>query len=229
MSRPPRISIIMPTRNAADTLPAALNALLPGVEIGLIRDVVISDGGSDDETAKVADAAGAELITGPAGRGGQLARGAIAARGDWLLFLHADTYLSPDWPGAVAAHIQNSTDAAVFRLSFRAKGIAPLLVSGWANLRTRLFDLPYGDQGLLISRTLYDDIGGYPDQPLMEDVSIARALKGKITMLASVANTSADKYVEQGWVRRGARNLLTLARYFLGADPNDLVRSYQKS
>jgi len=102
MSAP--FSIIIPTLNAATQLPATLNALLPGVEAGLVRELIVSDGGSTDETLDIADDAGAEIITGPKGRGGQLRRGAEAARAEWLLFVHADTHLAPDWVLAARYH-----------------------------------------------------------------------------------------------------------------------------
>lgn len=222
------LSIIIPTLNAAQTLPGALAALMPGVEAGLVRELIISDGGSTDATAEIADAAGAVFINGPAGRGGQLARGAGAAQGDWLLFLHADSWLAPGWSAPAGLHMSiNNGSAAVFRLAFRAPGLAPRFVAGWANFRSRFFGLPYGDQGLLISRDLYDAIGGFADIPLMEDVAMIRALRGKITRLDHVVVTGAERYLREGWLRRGARNLLILLKYFAGTDPETLAKSYQ--
>ena len=226
MSAP--FSIIIPTLNAAAELPATLNALLPGLERGLIAEVIISDGGSTDDTCQIADDAGAEIVTGPPGRGGQLRRGADAARGAWLLFLHADTHLTPDWPGVLGTHIARSDAAGTFRLSFRNSDFRGRFTAWFANMRTRMIDLPYGDQALLISRNLYDQIGGYPDQPLMEDVEIARALRGRITLFEAYVSTSPDRYVRDGWIKRGLRNLWTLARYRLGASPKELAKRYHK-
>nr|MBC6967989.1 hypothetical protein [Roseobacter litoralis] len=100
-------------------------------------------------------------------------------------------------------------------------------VAGWANLRSRC-GLPYGDQGLLLPQTLYREVGGYPDQPLMEDVAIALALKGKLAPIEAVAQTSATRYQSQGWVRRGSRNLWCLLRYLAGASPVGLAESYRR-
>lgn len=210
------------------TLPPTLDALLPGVEIGLIREVIVIDGGSEDGTRELAADAGARVITSPLGRGQQLSRGAEAARSEWMFFLHADTQPAPDWAAAVAHHIQTAPEAGVFELKFRASGLTPSLVAGWANLRTRLFKLPYGDQGLLISKSLYFEIGGYPGQALMEDVAIARALMGRFRILPVTASTSAEKYISDGWAKRGARNLTMLVRYLLGADPDTLAQRYHK-
>ena len=118
--------------------------------------------------------------------------------------------------------------AAVFRLGFDVDGVMPRFVAGWANLRTALFGLPYGDQGLLIPQHVLDAIGGYPDQPLMEDVAIARRLRGQITRLPLTVRTSAARYRKDGWIRRGGRNLLLLLRYLLGADPASLARAYRR-
>ena len=223
------LSIIIPTWNAGESLALTLGALGPGLEAGWIREVVISDGGSNDATRAIADSAGAIWLTGSAGRGGQLARGAAQAEGRWLLFLHADTYLSEDWPDAVLAHMRDHSDkAGYFRLAFRAEGAMARLVAGWANLRAQRLDVPYGDQGLLIHRDHYARVGGFADIPLMEDVAIARALKGRFMAMEATAFTSAERYEAQGWLRRGVRNLVTLTRYLWGADPEVLARAYRR-
>ncbi len=219
------LSVIIPTRDAGAVLPACLATLFEGVETGLIRELIISDGGSGDGTSDIAEEAGARLITGPPSRGGQLRRGADAASGAWLLFLHADTRLSPGWTEAVRAQMADSRPAW-FRLRFDDGSLPARLVAGWANLRARVLALPYGDQGLLIARSEYDAVGGYPDIPLMEDVAMARRLGRRMRGMPATALTSAERYRRDGWLRRGARNLTLLARYFAGADPNDLHRGY---
>lgn len=221
------LSIIIPIYNAAPHLATMFGCLFEGLEAGLIREVILSDGGSGDDIEALAAEVGAAFITGPKGRGGQMARGAGAAAGDWLLFLHADTHLQPGWAASVLQHLQSGSErAGYFRLAFRAPGLAPHLVAGWANLRSRLFGLPYGDQGLLISGKALAGIGGYPDLPLMEDVALARLMRGRMVALDAVAATSAERYLDEGWVRRGARNLWTLMRYVKGVSPERLARDY---
>lgn len=224
------ISVIIPTLNAAPVVGRALVSLSPAIIDPILTEVIISDGGSSDDIGEIAEATGARFITGAAGRGRQLAAGAEAARGEWLLFLHADTSLSDDWVEAARLHIGSGPGkAGWFRLAFDAPGFAPKFVAGWANVRSRWLALPYGDQGLLIHRSLYRAAGGFPDIPLMEDVALARALgRRRLSEVGAVARTGADRYAQGGWVRRGARNLLTLTRYFLGASPEALAAAYKK-
>lgn len=222
---PAPLTVVIPTLNAADDLPATASALMPGVAAGLIRALVVSDGGSEDGTLALADALGAVVVSGPAGRGGQIRRGVAAADTDWVLILRADTWPAGDWVAALTAHLAKHPDkAGYFHLRFRAEGIAPRLVEGWANLRSRLFKLPYGDQGLVISRHVMAEVGGMPDLPIMEDVALARALRHRLRPLPALALTSAERYQRAGWLRRGSRNLLTLLRYLAGASPKDLAR-----
>ncbi|MGH1466191.1 MAG: TIGR04283 family arsenosugar biosynthesis glycosyltransferase [Cognatishimia sp.] len=221
------LSIIIPTLDAEEVLAATLMALMEGLSAGLIREVIVSDGGSQDRTLKIADEAGAVVVSGAASRGGQLRRGGEVANADWVMFLHADTCLEPGWSAAVEAHLP-SDKAGYCTLRFADGGWQGRWVARWANMRSALLGLPYGDQGLVMSKQLYQSTGGYQDVPLMEDVAMARALKGQLVVLPIVATTSAERYQRNGWLRRGGRNLWTLARYLLGASPERLVQSYRK-
>ena len=219
------LSVIVPVLDAADDLPALLEGLMAGVEAGLIRELILSDGGSRDGAAQIAKEVGAVWVSGPASRGGQLRRGADAAQGAWLLFLHADTQLPEGWVQAVKAQMADGRPG-YFRLTFDAQGIAPGIVAGWANLRARLLCLPYGDQGLLIARDEYEALGGYQDIPLMEDVAMSRLLGRRLRMMPLALRSSAAKYRRDGWLRRGARNMWLLARYLMGSDPERLRKLY---
>ncbi len=224
---PAPLSIVIPTLNAAARLPGCAASLMEGLDCGLVRELVISDGGSTDATLEIAQQLGATIVSGAPGRGGQLQRGAEAARADWMLFLHADTQLSEGWSDPVSDHIRTNPRAGYFQLGFDAKGFRARFFEVGANLRSRL-GLPYGDQGLLISRGLYRNIGGYEDIPIMEDVAIAKALRGQLRMLAARALTDAGRYQNGGWYRRGIRNMLTLLRYKLGVSPEKLAAYYEK-
>ncbi len=225
---PAPISVIIPTLNATQELLPTLDSLLAGVHDGLVREVVFADGGSDDGIDELAEATGANVVRlEHAGRGGQLRAGADIAKGNWYLFLHADTVLSEDWVQAVRSHLKDPQSAGYFKLRFDSASPFASFVAGWANLRSRVFHLPYGDQGLLIHRDLYRSVGGFPDQPLMEDVEICRRLGRKFKRLPAVAVTSPDRYLRDGWLRRGARNILTLALYLCGWAPERLMVFYR--
>lgn len=221
------LSVVIPTLNAASALPETASALISGLTEGLVGDLVVSDGGSTDATLEVARGLGATVVEGPPGRGGQIARGVEAARADWLLILHADTHLGPSWTDAVWRHIDAGQNVAgYFRLAFRAEGTMPKLVAAGANFRSRWLGLPYGDQGLLVTRRLLDAVGGVPEVPLMEDVILARRLRKLKRPLNAEARTSAERYQSDGWMRRIARNLWTLARFQMGVPPERLTRGY---
>ena len=115
-----------------------------------------------------------------------------------------------------------------FRLAFQTPRLAGRWVAGWANFRARRFSLPYGDQALLVKRTILDAAGGVPDQPLMEDVALARALRGRLACLPVTATTSFVRYERDGVLARGTRNLILLLRYLAGADPVDLAERYRR-
>src|SRR5207237_1239137 len=143
----------------------------------LIREIIVSDGGSRDDTLAIAKRAGARMVTQARGRGGQLCAGAAAASGDWLLFLHADCRPLPGWQQAVLAFIAAPAAeerAAYFDLALDDDGPAARRLERIVAWRCRTLGLPYGDQGLLISRAFYDAVGGFRPLPLMEDVDLAR-------------------------------------------------------
>ncbi len=228
------ISVIIPTFEAERDLAATLTALIDASIEGLLREVIIVDGGSTDATLQIADDAGASVLTTKKGRGHQLACGARKARGDWLLFLHADTILQPDWAVEAAAHIarmqrRGTQGAAAFRFALHAEGLWPRIVEFGVGLRSNLAKLPYGDQGLLISRPFYDQLGGFAEMPLMEDVDMVRRIgRARLTLLPAKAVTSARRYEELGYVRRMARNLFCLGQYFAGVAPEKIVQRYER-
>lgn len=222
------ISVVIPTLNSEAHLPAALRALFDAAIDGLVSEVIVSDGSSTDLTRDIAEAAGAVLIAGERSRGQQLRRGAAAARKPWLLFLHADTVLAPGWEVAAKTLIASGGETAgVFRFRLDDRGFWPWLLERLVALRCALFRLPYGDQGLLISRALYNAVGGFAALPLMEDVDLVRRLgRRRIVMLNATAVTSADRFRREGYLRRSARNLCCLFLYFGGVPAERLARLY---
>jgi rSAM/selenodomain-associated transferase 2 len=207
---------------------------VPAALDGLVREVVIADGGSKDRTLAIADDAGAEIVNAPRGRGLQLAEGAAAARSDWLLFLHADTVLDVQWADAAREHMRSighgrrPDTAAAFRFALDDSGAAPRVLERLVALRSRVLRLPFGDQGLLISRRLYDLAGGFRPLPIMEDVDLVRRLgRQRITMLSPRALTSAERYRSEGYMRRILRNQRCLLLHLAGADPKRIARIYE--
>ncbi|WP_375203564.1 TIGR04283 family arsenosugar biosynthesis glycosyltransferase [Hyphococcus sp.] len=227
------ISVVIPTLNADARLGDCLDALVTPALNGLVKEVIIVDGGSRDATLAMADSFGTRILTAPPGRGGQLKTGAEAARGDWLLFLHADTVLEAGWAAEIAEFIAKQRyEAGVFTLKFDAKGIAPQLVALGAMLRTRFAKAPYGDQGLLILKKTYEEIGGFADMPLFEDVEIIKRLlriKGPhaLHVFSSRAVTSAERYEREGYVKRVFKNFVLHTRYQFGAAPEKLAKAYR--
>ncbi len=195
---------------------------------GLLAEVIFADGGSSDDTEQIAEEVGATFLSTPAGRGNQMAAAAHVARGEWLLFLHSDSVLGHDWQTAVIQHLSNPEQAAYFKLRFDETTFPARTVAGWANFRSGWLGLPYGDQGLLINQRLYKRIDGFPDIPLMEDVVIAKKLRGKLTALPAFIETSADKYRQDGWVKRSFMNFGVLLRYRTGTDPTKLAAKYYR-
>jgi rSAM/selenodomain-associated transferase 2 len=227
------ISVVIPTLNAERSLAHSLAALVPAVVEGVVREAIVVDGGSTDGTRVVAEAAGTHLIEAGRGRGTQLEAGASAAQADWLLFLHADTVLDPGWAEEAQGFIERVESgrrgqaAASFRFALDDDGIMPRFVEFQVGLRCRLLGLPYGDQGLLISRRLYRRLGGFRPLPLMEDVDLVRRLKRReLVMLKSRAVTSGERYRREGYLARSLRNLGCILLYYLHVPPRVLARLY---
>jgi rSAM/selenodomain-associated transferase 2 len=226
MSAP--ISVIIPTLNSAPQLQRCLGALGEGIMNGLLAEVIFADGGSSDDTEQIAEEVGATFLSTTKGRGNQMAAAARVARGEWLLFLHSDSVLGHDWQTAVIRHLPNSEKAGYFKLRFDETTFPARTVAGWANFRSRWLGLPYGDQGLLISQRLYNRIGGFAEIPLMEDVAIAKKLRGKFAALPASIETSADKYRQDGWLKRSFMNFGMVSRYLTGTDPTMLAAKYYR-
>jgi rSAM/selenodomain-associated transferase 2 len=200
---------------------------------GIVQEAIVVDGGSTDDTSAIAEAAGTHLVEAPVGRGSQLEAGASHARGDWLLFLHADTVLEPGWAEEAQSFMERVEEgrraqaAAFFRFALDDDGLMPRFVEWLVGLRCHLLALPYGDQGLLISRNLYNRLGGFRPLPLMEDVDLVRRLKrNEIVMLKSRAVTSCERYRREGYLARSLRNLGCVLLYYLRVPPRVLARLY---
>jgi rSAM/selenodomain-associated transferase 2 len=219
--------VIIPVLNERDSIAGALAcARAPGVE----RLVV--DAGSHDGTADTARELGAErVIAAPRGRAAQLETGRRAARGEVLLFLHADTRLPADWPAALrAALVDPRVAGGAFRLRFDEDGAVYRWIERGAQLRARLLRLPYGDQALFVRRSLLERAGGVPLVPLFEDLDLARIITraGRLALLDLPALTSSRRYRSYGVLRTVLRNNLALAAFLLGLDRDRVAAWYAR-
>lgn len=223
------ISVVIPTLNAAAGLPATLDQLQLGKR-SLVQEIIVSDGGSRDATLEIAGRANCRVVQGPPGRGEQLRYGAVQAQGDWLLFLHADTRLATDWQKAASDFVRRTGErhrAAVFTFKLDDQTQCARLLECIVAARVKLLGLPYGDQGLLLSRSFYDAVGGFRSMPLMEDVDLVRRIgRAKLETLAVPAVTSADRYRRNGYAHRMSRNAACLFLYFIGVPPTSIAKIY---
>lgn len=223
------LTVIIPTLNAGARLTSTLAAIEEARET-LNVEVIVVDCGSTDDTVNRAELGEARVVQSPRGRGIQLSAGAKEAGGRWLLFLHADTTLEPFWSTTVTSFMRgkgNNLKAAYFTLALDDASGAARRVERLANWRARRLGLPYGDQGLLMSRTMYNSLVGYLDLPIMEDVDMVRRIgRDKLVELPATATTSAERYRRDGFWLRPLKNLALLTLYFLGVSPKRLARMY---
>lgn len=222
------VSAIVPTFNARELLPRLLRQLGPS---RLVREIVVVDGGSADDTVAIARAMQARVTESACGRGTQLAAGARQASAPWLLFLHADSELIEGWEATVGAFVTTpaaSERAGYFDLLLDAESPAARRLERLVAWRCRRLALPFGDQGLLISRALYDHVGGFAGIPLMEDVELIRRLgRHRLLSLKHPIRSSARKYERDGYLLRPMRNLLCLSLYLSGVPPERIVPLYR--
>jgi rSAM/selenodomain-associated transferase 2 len=219
------LSVIIPTLNEAAALPALLADLRP---LGpALEEIIIADGGSSDATRSVARKAGAVVVSSRRGRARQLNEGARAARGDWLLFLHADSRLDAEARLALLRALQDpSVIAAVFRFRIDLPSSWKRFIEWGQRVRERLSGLAYGDQGLLVRRDCFTAVGGYPDLPLMEDVVLVQRLsrRHRVARLPAGLLTSGRRYREHGVLRTWLTHSLLIALFAVGFSPARLAR-----
>lgn len=182
-------------------------------------EIIVVDGGSLDGTPERAAAAGARVVSSPRGRARQLDAGARLAKGDTILFLHADTKLPAGWDAAASRVLADPrVVGGAFRLRFAEPGAALRVIEWGARQRARWFGLPYGDQALFVRRAALEALGGVPQAPILEDLDLVRALRsrGRLALLDLPVTTSARRYLAAGAARTWLRNLAAVAGWRLG-------------
>jgi rSAM/selenodomain-associated transferase 2 len=218
----PTLSVIVPVLHDREAAGRLLAQIPPDPDVELI----VVDGGWDEDLDRIVSPRGT-LLRAPAGRARQMNAGAAIARGEWLLFLHADSQLPADWRSTFDAHT-SSADAGWFRFALDDEAWQARLIERGVRWRVRLLRLPFGDQGFFVRRRLFDALGGYRDLPLMEDVDFIRRVtrRAAVTELPIAITTSARRWRRDGWCRRSARNLALLTLYYLGVPVTRLARWY---
>lgn len=221
----PRISVIVPTLNEEQHIGATLAhlRLAPGDEI------LVVDGGSQDATVPIARQYTPHVLAGRRGRALQMNDGAHHARGDFLVFVHADTLLPSDGLEQVRHTLQQPGIAAgAFRLVISPSTAALRLIAWGANMRSRWGGLPYGDQALFMSRQVFEKLGGYEEIPLMEDVRMVRALRryGRLVILPQAVQTSGRRWQRDGVLYTSVRNVMLLTLHAWGVSPHTLQKWY---
>lgn len=226
-ARAPAISIVVPTLDEERSIATLLSDLRA---LDLYHEVIVVDGGSADRTVQVATELGARVLRTRRGRGAQLAAGARVAAAPLLCFLHADVRLH-EGARRELARVVTLRPAGVFafRFGIDAPGWRYRFIELGARLRMRCFALPYGDQGLVVSRAEYEAAGGHPDLPLMEDVALVDALRriATIRVLGAELPVSARRWEREGPLRRMLRNWRIMLAYRLGASPHRLAAHYR--
>ena len=224
----PAISVVIPVLDEAGTLPQTLLPLQP--VRGRDAEVIVVDGGSRDETRRVALPLGDRVLDAPRGRARQMNAGAAAASGRVLLFLHADTRLPPGWAPMVREALDNH-GREWGRFDVRLDGAHPMLrvIERAMNLRSRLSGIATGDQAIFVSRAAFREAGGFPDIALMEDIALSRVLRARSrpACLRAPVVTSSRRWERDGIARTIVLMWRLRLRYALGADPNDLARQYR--
>ncbi len=222
-----KISIIIPVLNEANTIARVISTARNAENV----EIIVADGGSSDGTVEIAQSLGVRVISTAARRATQMNAGAIAATGDILLFLHADTHLPPGYDsGARRALAQPSAVAGAYALKIDARSLCLRLVEIGVNWRSRFLQMPYGDQAIFLYSATFDKIGGFPDLPLLEDFELVRKLKkqGRIEIVPQPVLTSARRWHQLGIVKTTAINQIVIIAYLLGVSPDRLVFWYRR-
>lgn len=224
------LSVIIPTLNEEQVLGQTLARLENHKNAELI-EVIVVDGGSSDTTLALAERAGCRTISSARGRGSQMNAGAAAAKGEVLLFLHADTLLPDNFSRLILDAVRlPSFTAGAFSLAIDSPAKSLATIAWFANLRSRRLQLPYGDQALFVSKRMFDAIGGFPEMAIMEDFVFIRKIKkeGKIIILPERATTSARRWKNIGIVRTTLINQVIVCGHSLGIPSAILAGWYRR-
>ena len=215
----PSLSIVIPVLHDR----AAVEQQLADIGRDPEVELIIVDGGHDDMLERISPI----YLRSLPGRARQMNAGAAVATGEWLLFLHADSRLPPGWLHVFRSHVRDA-DGGWFEFALDDRAWQARVIEYGVRWRVRLFRLPYGDQGIFVRRRVFEELHGFRDIPLMEDVDFVRRLVSnyRVAELPAAITTSARRWRRDGWFRRSGRNLILLTLYYLGVPPARLARWY---
>ncbi|BAZ87620.1 TIGR04283 family arsenosugar biosynthesis glycosyltransferase [Dolichospermum compactum] len=219
------ISIIIPTLNEADNIQEAIISS----QIGSHIEIIIVDGGSQDQTLLIAKSLNVQVIISPPGRANQMNAGAMAANGEILLFLHADTRLPTNFEQMIRTTLaQPGIVAGAFALQINAPDWGLRLVEFGVKWRSHLWQMPYGDQAIFLTKDVFGQVGNFPQIPIMEDFELMRKLKtlGKIYLLPTPVITSPRRWLKKGIIQTTLGNQIIVIAYLLGIPPQRIRNWY---
>ncbi|MCP2729565.1 TIGR04283 family arsenosugar biosynthesis glycosyltransferase [Limnofasciculus baicalensis] len=223
-----KISIIIPVLNEAIAISTVIKRLGDASDV----EIIVVDGGSQDETVNIAKSFSVKVISTTPGRASQMNGGAAIATGDILLFLHGDTILPNHFDTLIRETLQDTRIiAGAFELRIDSQRRGVRLIERMVKMRSHFLSMPYGDQAIFLKTSIFQDIGGFPNLPIMEDFELIRCLRkeGKIAIIPALVITSGRRWEKLGVVKTTLINQLIVAGYFLGIPPEELVGWYRQT
>ncbi|MDZ7950913.1 TIGR04283 family arsenosugar biosynthesis glycosyltransferase [Nostoc sp. DedQUE09] len=222
-----KISIIIPAINEAGNIKKAIATTQANLNI----EVIVVDGGSSDDTVAIAQSLNVKVISSSPGRAVQMNAGAVAASGEILLFLHADTGLPKGFDEMIRTALQQpGTVAGAFKLRIDASLLSLRWVELGVNVRSHFYQMPYGDQAIFLTKKVFQQIGGFPELPIMEDFELMRRLKriGRVVIIPTPVVTSARRWLQKGVFKTTLLNQIVIIAYLLGISPERICSWYRR-
>ncbi|WP_448266245.1 TIGR04283 family arsenosugar biosynthesis glycosyltransferase [Nostoc sp. DSM 114159] len=222
-----KISIIIPAINEAGNIKKAIATTQANLNI----EVIVIDGGSSDDTVAIAQSLNVKVISSSPGRAVQMNAGAVAASGEILLFLHADTRLPTGFDEMIRTALQQpGIVAGAFKLRIDASLLSLRWVEWGVNVRSHFYQMPYGDQAIFLTKEVFQKIGSFPELPIMEDFELMRRLKriGRIVIIPTPVVTSARRWLQKGVLKTTLLNQIVIIAYLFGVSPERICRWYRR-
>ncbi|MBE8970854.1 TIGR04283 family arsenosugar biosynthesis glycosyltransferase [Nostocales cyanobacterium LEGE 12452] len=222
-----KISIIIPAINEAGNIKKAIATTQANLDV----EVIVVDGGSSDDTVAIAQSLNVKVISSSPGRAVQMNAGAVAASGEILLFLHADTRLPTGFDEMIRTALQQpGTVAGAFKLRIDASRLSLRWVEWGVNVRSHFYQMPYGDQAIFLTKEVFQQIDGFPELPIMEDFELMRRLKsiGRVVIIPTPVVTSARRWLQKGVLKTTLLNQIVIIAYLLGVSPERICSWYRR-